>query len=92
MKTLTGTVISTKMEKTVVVTVERRWRHPLYKKIVKRSKKYLAHDEFAVKEGETVTIQETRPISKLKRWKVMNPGEKKSNKTKKTRKAKKQNK
>lgn len=92
MKTLTGTVISTKMEKTVVVTVERRWRHPLYKKIVKRSKKYLAHDEFGVKDGEKVTIQETRPISKLKCWKVMNPGEKKSNKTKKTRKAKKQNK
>ena len=93
MKTLTGIVSSTKMEKTVVVTVERRWRHPLYKKIVKRSKKYSAHDEFGVKEGETVTIQETRPISKLKRWKVILPGKKKANEKKtKTGKARKQNK
>lgn len=71
MKTLEGTVTSTKMDKTAVVTVELRWRHPLYKKIVKRSKKYLAHDELGVKEGDKVKIIEIRPISKRKRFKIL---------------------
>lgn len=69
---LQGTVVSDKNEKTVVVEVERRYTHPLYKKVVRRSKKYHAHDESnAVKVGERVRIQETAPISKNKRWAVM---------------------
>ncbi len=71
MKTLTGTVTSTKMKKTVVVTVEKRWRHPMYKKIIKRSKKYFADDQIGVKEKDKVIIQETRPLSKNKNWKVV---------------------
>lgn len=70
MKQLTGVVISTKMAKTAVVRVERSFRHPMYLKIVKRSKNYLAHDEKGVKVGEKVTIRESRPISKKKRWMV----------------------
>jgi small subunit ribosomal protein S17 len=71
-RVLTGTVVSDKTDKTVVVRVERRVKHPLYGKIIKRSKKYHAHDEGnAFKEGETVRIEETRPISKLKTWKVV---------------------
>jgi small subunit ribosomal protein S17 len=69
---LTGTVVSDKTDKTVVVKVERRVKHPLYGKIVKRSKKYHAHDESNdFKTGETVRIEETRPISKLKTWRVI---------------------
>lgn len=71
MKQITGTIVSTKMQKTVVVKVDRLAKHPLYKKAVKRSKKYLAHDEIGVKEGEKVKIVETRPISKRKRWEVV---------------------
>ena len=70
-KTRVGTVVSDKMEKTVVVAVERRYAHPLYGKQVTRTKKYHAHDEnneFHV--GDTVRITETRPLSKLKRWRV----------------------
>jgi len=64
--------VSDKTDKTVVVLVERRVKHPLYGKIIKRSKKYHAHDEGnEFKEGETVRIEETRPISKLKTWKVL---------------------
>ncbi len=64
--------MSDKTEKTVVVKVERRVKHPLYGKIIKRSKKYHAHDEGnEYKQGETVRIEETRPISKLKTWKVI---------------------
>lgn len=67
-----GTVVSTKMNKTVVVKVNRTIRHPLYDKVVVRSKKYYAHNEDpSVKEGDTVTIIETRPLSKLKRWRVL---------------------
>jgi len=76
-RTLTGRVVSDKMNKTVTVLVERRVKHPLYGKIITRSKKYHAHDEtneFAV--GDTVWIEERRPISKLKRWAVIR-GEKK---------------
>ena len=69
---LTGTVVSDKADKTIVVSVERRVKHPLYGKIIKRSKKYHAHDEGnEFKQGETVRIEETRPISKLKTWKVI---------------------
>ena len=71
-RVLTGTVVSDKTDKTVVVKVERKVKHPLYGKIIRRSKKYHAHDsENAFKEGETVRIEETAPISKLKSWKVV---------------------
>jgi small subunit ribosomal protein S17 len=71
-RVLTGTVVSDKGEKTVVVKVERRVKHPLYGKIIKLSKKYHAHDEGnEFKEGETVRIEETAPISKLKTWRVV---------------------
>ena len=71
-RVLTGTVVSDKTDKTVVVKVERRVKHPLYGKIIKRSKKYHAHDEGnEFREGETVRIEETRPISKLKTWRVL---------------------
>lgn len=66
---LQGRVVSDKNDKTVVVEVERRYTHPLYKKVVRRSKKYHAHDEGNVaKVGDEVRIQETAPISKNKRW------------------------
>ena len=71
-RVLTGTVVSDKGDKTVVVRVERREKHPLYGKIIKLSKKYHAHDaanEFHV--GEVVRIEECAPISKLKTWKVV---------------------
>ncbi len=70
-RTLTGRVVSDKMDKTVTVLVERRVKHPLYGKIVTRSKKYHAHDESnEIKEGDLVTIEETRPLSRTKTWKV----------------------
>jgi small subunit ribosomal protein S17 len=70
-RTLTGRVVSDKMQKTVTVLVERRVAHPIYGKIITRSKKYHAHDEAnEAKEGDLVLIQETRPISKTKAWKV----------------------
>ncbi len=69
---LQGTVVSDKNEKTVVVRVERRFTHPLLKKTVRRSKKYQAHDEAnAAKMGDIVQIQECAPISKNKRWAVI---------------------
>jgi small subunit ribosomal protein S17 len=71
-RTLTGTVVSDKGDKTIVVLVERRVTHPMYGKIIKRSKKYHAHDEAnAYREGETVRIEECAPISKLKTWTVV---------------------
>ncbi len=70
-RTLVGTVVSDKMDKTVTVLIERRVRHPLYGKIIVRSNKYHAHDEANVaKTGDTVEIQEGRPISKTKAWTV----------------------
>lgn len=70
-KTRIGTVVSDKMDKTVVVLVERRYAHPLYGKQVTRSKKYHAHDENnEYRVGDRVRITETRPLSKLKRWRV----------------------
>ena len=69
---LDGTVVSTKMQKTVVVSVEQSRRHPLYDKIVRTNKKYLAHDESeAVQEGDVVRIRESRPLSARKRWRVV---------------------
>ena len=66
-----GTVTSNKMQKTVVVTVERQVIHPLYKRVVRRSKKFLAHDEKnECRVGDTVRIEETRPLSRRKRWRV----------------------
>ena len=71
-RVLTGTIVSDKTDKTVVVRVERRVKHPLYGKIIRRSKKYHAHDEGnEFKEGQIVRIEETRPISKLKTWRVL---------------------
>lgn len=70
-KVQTGKVVSSKMDKTVVVAVEERIRHPLYGKIIKRTKKYKAHDEQnGCNAGDTVKIVETRPLSKEKRWRV----------------------
>lgn len=66
---LQGVVVSDKNDKTIVVKVERRLRHPVFKKTVRVSKKYHAHDEKnEAKTGEIVRIQETRPMSKQKRW------------------------
>jgi small subunit ribosomal protein S17 len=70
-RTLVGKVVSDKMDKTVTVLIERRVKHPLYGKIIMRSNKYHAHDETnQAKEGDTVEIQEGRPISKTKAWTV----------------------
>jgi small subunit ribosomal protein S17 len=67
-----GVVVSDKAEKTVTVLVERRVMHPIYKKFIRRSKKYLAHDEGNVcKVGDVVRIRECRPISRRKRWEVL---------------------
>ncbi len=76
-KVRTGTVVSDKTDKTIVVKVETRMPHPLYGKIVRRSKRYAAHDEdnqCAV--GDLVRIMETRPISRSKRWRLMEVVEK----------------
>ena len=71
-RVLTGTIVSDKTDKTVVVNVERRVKHPLYGKIIRRTNKYHAHDEGnEFKPGDTVRIEETRPISKLKTWRVL---------------------
>ncbi|MHB1099683.1 MAG: 30S ribosomal protein S17 [Burkholderiales bacterium] len=70
-RTLTGAVVSDKMDKTVTVLVERRVKHPLYGKIVKRSKKYHAHDENnEFHTGDIVVIEECRPFSRTKSWRV----------------------
>jgi small subunit ribosomal protein S17 len=76
-RTLQGVVVSDKQTKTVVVRVDRRFTHPIYKKTIRRSKNYHAHDEkeeFSI--GDVVWIEESKPISKLKRWAVVQ-GEKK---------------
>ncbi|MCB0652531.1 MAG: 30S ribosomal protein S17 [Saprospiraceae bacterium] len=67
-----GVVSSSKMDKTIAVTVERRLQHPIYGKFVKKTKKFIAHDENnECNEGDTVRIMETRPLSKLKRWRLV---------------------
>ncbi len=70
-KSREGVVVSDKMEKTVVVRVERVFRHPLYQKIMRVAKKFKAHDEIGCKVGDRVEIMETRPLSKDKRWRVV---------------------
>ena len=71
-KTRVGMVVSDKMTKTVVVSIERRVQHPVYGKMVRRTKKLKAHDEQnEAKTGDTVRIMETRPLSKDKRWRVV---------------------
>jgi small subunit ribosomal protein S17 len=70
-KSITGTVVSDKMAKTVIVQVASSTRHRIYKKIMRRTKRYLAHDDrLGAKPGDTVRIVETRPLSRLKRWRV----------------------
>ncbi|MFO7253300.1 MAG: 30S ribosomal protein S17 [Actinomycetes bacterium] len=71
-KTREGVVVSDKMDKTVVVSVEDRVKHPLYGKVIRRTKKYKAHDENnACRVGDRVLLMETRPLSATKRWRVV---------------------
>ena len=71
-KTRTGVVVSNKMDKSIVVAVEIREKHPIYGKFVKKTKKYHAHDnENTCNIGDTVKIMETRPLSKTKRWRLV---------------------
>ncbi|MAH89156.1 MAG: 30S ribosomal protein S17 [Pelagibacterales bacterium] len=71
-RVLSGIICKANNKNTVVVEVERTFKHPIYKKYIKRSKKYHAHDETdTLKVGDKVMIEETRPISKLKTWKVI---------------------
>lgn len=71
-KTRIGVVTSNKMEKTITISVERRLRHPIYGKFVKKTNKFMAHDETNdCKVGDVVRIMETRPLSKLKRWRLV---------------------
>ena len=77
-RVLTGTVVSDKNDKTVVVRVERRFKHPMYKKFIIRSKRYAAHDQANKhKVGENVRIRECAPFSKRKTWEVVDASEKK---------------
>lgn len=70
-KQLVGKVVSTKMQKSIVVLVERKFRHPMYGKFVKKSKRYLAHDEKEeCNEGDWVQLMECRPLSARKRWRM----------------------
>lgn len=70
-KTLTGKVVSNKMDKTIAVVIQRTVKHPLYEKFMKRSTKFLAHDENnECKEGDIVVIEASRPISKQKSWRL----------------------
>ena len=67
-----GLVVSNKMDKTITVAIERRMQHPLYKKVIRRTKKFHAHDEKNVcNEGDLVRIRESRPLSKTKRWRLV---------------------
>ena len=71
-KVLTGTIVSNKMNKTVVVMVERKFAHPKFKKVVKRTKKYKCHDEEnKCSVGDVITMAEVRPLSKEKRWSLV---------------------
>ncbi len=71
-KTMTGVVVSSKMDKTVVIKVERKFAHPVFKKVVKTTKKYKVHDEKnECVEGDFIRIQESRPLSKEKRWRLL---------------------
>ena len=71
-KQIVGLVVSNKTDKTITVSVERKLRHPIYGKFVKKTKKFLAHDEKnSCNEGDTVRIMESRPLSRRKRWKLV---------------------
>ena len=71
-RTVIGLVVSTKMDKTITVSSEKKYRHPLYKKYVKKTSKFMAHDEKnECKEGDKVMIAEIRPLSKNKRWRLV---------------------
>lgn len=71
-KTRTGVVVSNKMQKTITVAIERKVKHPIYKKYFKKTKKLLAHDEKNIcNVGDLVKVMETRPLSKLKRWRLI---------------------
>ena len=71
-KTRTGVVVSDKMQKSIVVRIDRTTKHPVYKRVVRKSRKIMAHDEKeAAKVGDKVVIQETKPISKSKRWRLI---------------------
>ncbi|MBU0572550.1 30S ribosomal protein S17 [Patescibacteria group bacterium] len=83
MKIFTGQVVSTKMNKTATVAVERIVVHPMYKKRFKRTKKYHVHDELGVKVGDKVSFVACRPISKLKKWKIIEVVDKKKKEVKK---------
>ena len=67
---MTGVVRQAKLEKTIRVQVDQSYRHPLYQKVVRKSRQYLVHDEVGCRPGDQVIIVESRPISKLKRWSV----------------------
>jgi small subunit ribosomal protein S17 len=71
MKTIIGKVITAKMKNTVVVEVEKSMAHPVYHKRIRRTKKYHAHNETEVKTGDIVKLAESRPLSKTKKWKVI---------------------
>ena len=72
-RVLEGTVVSDKMDKTVVIQVVRRVQHPVYRKFIKKIKKYMVHDDTnQLKEGDVVRIIESRPLSKNKKWTVLN--------------------
>jgi len=70
-RTEVGRVVSDKMEKSVIVSVERRRQHPIYNKVMRRSVKFMAHNEINAKAGDTVRIIESRPLSARKRWNVI---------------------
>lgn len=71
-RTLSGTVVSSKMDKGITVLIERKIKHPLYKKFIKRSSKLMAHDEENVcKDGDSVVIEQCRPVSKNKSWRLV---------------------
>ncbi len=71
-KVQVGEVVSTKMQKTIVVEVTRKFAHPLYGRVISKDKKFYAHDEKnEARQGDVVSIQETRPLSKLKRWRLL---------------------
>ena len=71
-KTKVGRVVSDKMDKTIVVSVERLTRHPLYKRVIRASSKFAAHDELnSARVGDTVRIEESRPLSRTKRWQLV---------------------
>jgi len=86
MKVFTGTVVSKKMDKTATVLVERVVVHPIYKKRLKRARKYHVHDEFGVSVGEKVQFVASRPISKTKKWKIIKVEEAKNKSAKERRK------